>query len=281
MLGVYKDLSNEAYHSDPESISRSGLMAFKKSPSYYWNTYLNPDRPSREKSTDAAIFGNAFHTIVLEPSQFDNRYAVLPETRLLKDLVEEYGKDQGRILYDKQKQTLQEIKEQGKIVLKSEQLDKLRAMQQSVYKHPQAWDLISNALYEHSIFWDDPHTGIRCKTRPDIWQENMTVDLKTIHSADERSFQYSMMDYGYHIQAAMNREGIFRATEKDIKNHVFICVEKEFPYSVAVYILDLTVIEYAHIEFKKLLTSFAECKQKNEWVGYETKTIFLPSWVNN
>lgn len=266
-IGVYKDLSNHDYHADTESISRSGLMEFKTSPFHYWNKYVNPNRPDREKTTDAALFGNAFHTMVLEPDTFDQRYAILPEG------IDRRTK-QGKADFDDFL-----LKSAGKVALKADQLETLRQMQQSVYNHTEAKELIPNALYEHSIFWNDPHTGIKCKTRPDIWHDNMTVDLKTISSADERTFQSSMMGYGYHLQAAMNREGIFHTGGKDIKNHVFICVEKEFPFAVAVYILDITVLEHAHIEFKKLLTSFAECKQKNEWRCYETKTIYLPGWV--
>jgi len=264
-VGVYKDLDIEAYHST-DGLSRSGLMEFKKSPSHYWNAYLNENAPARE-ATDAMVFGNAFHTMVLEPNTFDQRYAILPEgiDRRTKQGKEDFADFMSKSI--------------GKTVIKGDQLETLRQMQQSVYKHPQAWDLISGALYEHSLFWNDPHTGVKCKTRPDIWHHNMTADLKTISSADERTFQRAMVQHGYHFQAAMNREGIFHNDGKDIKNHTFICVEKEFPFMVAVYILDHTVIDYAHVEFKKLLTSFAECKQNNDWKGYETKTIFLPNWV--
>ena len=129
------------------------------------------------------------------------------------------------------------------------------------------------------IFWDDQQTGLRLKTRPDAWHENMTVDLKTIASADPRSFQNAMAQRGYHIQSAMNREGIRAATGKDVINHVFVCVEKTFPFLVAVYILDETALDHAHNTLRKVLPEMKECLNTQVWAGYETMTIGLPAWM--
>jgi exodeoxyribonuclease VIII len=152
-------------------------------------------------------------------------------------------------------------------------------MKESVLKHPQAASLIFGGLVEHSLFWEDPHSGIRCKTRPDVWHKNMTVDLKTTASADERSFASSIASFGYHLQSAMNREGIFHNGGNDIITHTFVCVEKEWPYLVAVYILDQNTLDCAHNMFKNTLQQFKECVIRDEWPSYETKEISLPAWA--
>lgn len=279
--GVYTDLDIEKYHS-VEGVSRSGLIEFNKTPFHYWNKYLNPERPASEP-TEAMIFGNAFHTFILEPHLFDSRYCIEPEHTLLKDFVEMYGKDNGRLLFDKQKDDYANflLKSASKQVLTHKQIETLSFMKQSLENHPQAMDLIIGGRIEHSLFWIEPHTGTLCKTRPDVWHDGFTADLKTIAAADERSFVKALIAHGYHIQAAMNREGIRENTGKDIKSHTFVCVEKTFPYPVAIYILDITALEFAHVKFKKLVTDFAECKYNNVWNGYETKTIFLPEWAEN
>lgn len=265
--GVYKDLDIEKYHST-SGISRSGLMEFRRSPSHYWNAYHNPNRPPKEP-TEAMIFGNAFHTFILEPHTFNDRYAIYPEglDRRTKDGKAEYE--------------LFNANNKGKTVLTAKHLEQLEAMKESIQRHPQASDLINDALYEQSLFWNDPHTGVLCKTRPDIWHANMTVDLKTIISADERTFTSAMMMHGYHIQSAMNRQGILETGGDDIKTHVFLCVEKTFPFSVAVYILDIAVLDFAHMSFKNLITDYKQSVENNAWPSYATKTIFLPKWAES
>ena len=279
--GVYSDLDIEKYHS-VDGVSRSGLMKFDLTPSHYWNEYLNPERPAKEP-TEAMIFGNAFHTFILEPHLFGQRYCVEPEHKLLKDLKAEFGESMGKHLFEAQKVNYAnfEIMSASKQILTLKQIETLSAMKKSLQQHDQGMALIEGGRIEHSLFWNEPHTGVLCKTRPDVWQDGFTADLKTIAAADERSFTKSLVSLGYHLQAAMNREGIFENTGKDIKSHTFVCVEKTFPYPVAIYILDITALEFAHVKFKKLVTEFAECKKSNVWPGYPTKTIFLPEWAEN
>jgi exodeoxyribonuclease VIII len=273
--GIYTDLDIEKYHS-VDGVSRSGLMEFSRTPAHYWNRYLNPDRPASEP-TEAMIFGNAFHTFVLEPHLFEQRYfvnnvqePVIDEKPLKKDLQAEYGKELGADMYEEAKlyeaeqrrerdhfREQMRIKAEGKILLSNNQYETLCLMSESLSKHAQGMALIEGGTFEQSIFWNEPHTGELCKTRPDVWHDGFTADLKTIAAADERTFTQALVKHGYHLQAAMNREGIRENTGKDIKSHTFVCVEKTFPFSVAVYILDITALEFAHVKFKKLITDFA------------------------
>src|SRR5688572_15604776 len=108
LSGIQSNLSNDAYHADTDSISRSALMEFKRSPFHYWSLYLNPERPQREQ-TAALTFGNAFHTFILEPQLFNERYVVEPERVLLKDV--------GRDRYDEYKATIAALSATNKIIL--------------------------------------------------------------------------------------------------------------------------------------------------------------------
>lgn len=300
MLGIYGNLSNDDYHGDKDSISRSGLMQFKKSPASYYHAYINPDRPAKTQTPDMQ-FGSAFHTYVLEPHLFDKQYFVndveLPrvdDKPLKKNLQAQYGKDKGSELYEKAKalEVIQkaardkaiadlDAKAEGKVLFTVDQMDKLRGMKQSVLSHPQGRQLIQGGKIEHSIFWECPHTGVKCKTRPDIWHENMTVDLKTTKDASPRAFQSSIATFGYHVQSAFNREGIYHSGGADIKTHVFLVVEKDWPYAVGVYILDIEALEHGLVVMKNNLRDFARCKEHNDWPGYATETIGLPAWAMN
>lgn len=298
MIGIFKDLSNDDYHAHTESISRSGLWDFKRCPAKYWNNYINPDREPK-KTTPEMQFGSAFHTFVLEPHLFDKEYCVydikLPENYekpLKRDLQAQFGDKIGAEMYEDAKLKEARYKAEkeriladfsaksvGKVILTIDQMRTLELMKQSVERHPEASQLIVGGAIEHTFFWDDPHTGVRCKTRPDILFDNMTVDLKTTDDASERGFIKSMAQYGYHLQAAFNREGVFHTGGNDIKTHTFICVEKKWPHLVGVYYLDQITLDYAHNLFKNTLTDFKKCRDENVWRGYETKEISLPAWA--
>jgi exodeoxyribonuclease VIII len=266
---VFHDLDNDAYHWH-KAISRSGVVEFMKSPANYWNAYHNDDRPKKE-STQAMNFGTAFHTLMLEPHLFEKQFVVKPEQVFLKDTDRE--------TFDNYKAYMAKLAKSKKIILSIDEMATLHHMKNSIEKHPQAMELISHAKYEHSIFWTDEDTGLELKTRPDAWHHNMTVDLKTIISADPRTFQSAMVSHGYHIQSAMMREGIRAATGDDILNHIFVCVEKTFPFLVSVYILDETALEAAHNTLRRVLSEIKFCYESNQWPGYETQTIGLPNWA--
>jgi len=269
---VYENMSNDEYHDNKGSISRSGIVEFMESPFRYFKSRFDPEHRVNEQ-TRAMIFGSAFHVFVLERHLFDDQYVVKPDPVLLKNV--------GREKYDAYKAQCETIENSDRIVITAEEYRTLVGMRNAVKEHPEASALIEDGLYEHSIFWDDARTGLKLKTRPDVWHGNMTVDLKTISSADPRTFQNAMAQHGYHLQSAMNREGINAATGEDIKKHVFVCVEKSLPFLVAVYILDETALDSAHNTLRRVLPSMKFCAETNQWPGYETQTIGLPAWAEN
>ena len=167
--GIYTNLSSEDYHSDKNSISRTALMEFKKSPYKYWAHHLNPDRP--EKITKPSwTFGTAFHTFILEPHLFEQHYFIMPEKLFLKDV--------GRKLYEEYKAIEKEAEETTKEVLSRSDYLKLCAMRDAINRNGRAKELIEGAIYESSYFWQDEHSGLMVKSRPDILHSNIYVDLK-------------------------------------------------------------------------------------------------------
>ena len=136
--------------------------------------------------------------------------------------------------------------------------------------------LIKDAQYEQSIYWIDEDTGLLCKCRPDILHANCVADLKTTKSANSRMFQYSMRDYGYHIQAAMIYEGLKAVTGKEYKDFIFIAVEKEPPYATVCYQLDELALLQGVSDFKSSLQHLKECKAAYSWPSYENQVIGLP-----
>jgi hypothetical protein len=269
--GIYPDLHNEYYHGDKESISRSALMDFIKSPYHYWANHINPYRPPKE-STDAMEFGSAFHTFVLEPDKFYDEYGMEPPKVLLKDVGED--------IYRTYKNKCDELAKSDKKIITAQIYALSVFMKDALLKDENAKGLIENATYEQSYFWEDKATGLMLKCRPDIQHANMIVDLKTVASAEERVIQREVFDRGYDIQAAMIRDGIFETTGKRIDNFILLCVEKKYPYCIGIYILDEEVLNRADIVYKQKLLELKQCQEANEWPSYPIATIGLPKWMS-
>ncbi|HEY2566533.1 MAG TPA: PD-(D/E)XK nuclease-like domain-containing protein [Candidatus Aquirickettsiella sp.] len=261
--GLY-DLSIEDYHRGL-GISRSGLMEFKRSPYHYWYKYLNPDYQP-EPATTAQILGNALHTYVLEPNEFEKRYFVISEfNKTTKE-----GKARWQQI---------QFELGNREILSFHQYQTLQHMTASLQKHKLAMQLIENAEIEQSLYWTDPDAGILCKCRPDILRCNLICDLKTAQDGSPRSFQYAVFNYGYHIQAVMIQEAIKQLKQTVIKDFLFLVIEKSAPYAISIYQLDEASIEQGRHEFKQLLMRYKHCLETNEWPTYTIQEISLPRYA--
>lgn len=261
--GTY-NISSEIYH-EGSGISRSGLMEFKRSPYHYWYKYLNPDYKP-EPVTQAQIIGNALHSLILEPNEFEKRYFVIPEfNKVTKEGKERWQKLKAEI--------------GNKEPLSFHQYQTLQHMTANLKKNKLATQLIENAEIEQSLYWADPDTGILCKCRPDILRNNLVCDLKTALNGSPRSFQYAAFDYGYYIQAAMVREAIKQLKQKVIKDFLFLVIEKSAPYAISIYQLDEASLDKGYQEFKTLLARYQQCLETNDWPAYSIQEISLPRYV--
>jgi exodeoxyribonuclease VIII len=62
---------------------------------------------------------------------------------------------------------------------------------------------------------------------------------------------------------------------------VFIAVETEPPYLVAVYVASETMTSRGRIEYQTDLDTFRECLASDTWPGYSSSplTLDLPKWA--
>lgn len=266
--GVY-NMSIEDYHSGA-GFSRSKLIHFNKSPlHFYHEAYGNAKKQKLAdviKKSNPLEFGNALHTYVLERDDFDNRYIAMPKINRATTVGKNAYKDF-------------QSKSEGKLIICGDALKEIEGMANAIDGHKDAKSLISGAEYEKSLFWTDPETGILCKVRPDIWHNNFICDLKTTQSGVYRDFQKSVYSYSYHIQAGMIQEALKHVLGIDMHNFIFVAVEKEAPYAVAVYQLDAMAISLGVAKFKNILQGIKKCQDENNWPSYPNSIITVPQWA--
>lgn len=262
--GIYNNISNEAYHQGP-GISRSALMEFRKSPYHYWYKYKNRDYVE-EPSTSTQVFGNAFHSFILEPQKFASQFYILPKF----DKRTKAGLERWHHIQREQV---------NKICLTEEQHQVLQHMAESLKQNGLALKLIEKAQIEQSLYWNDPDTGILCKCRPDILRPRLVADLKTAQDGSAWAFSKAVYEYGYHIQAAMIREALQVIQGIDIQSFWFLVIEKSAPYVVSTYKLDAAALEKGKEDFKALLSRYQACLKTNHWPAYEAQEISLPHYA--
>lgn len=278
-------IPNEEYHKGP-GISRSGLMKLKRSPYHYWNQYINLDYEPDEP-TPILILGSFFHTLVLEPHLLEERFFVNPESETL-DEEDKKDKEKKKELKEKKNKIKEEKKhaeETGKLIISKKEANKAYAMLESLKRKDggELYECIRDtkiAKIEQSIYWTDEETGILCKARPDIIYGNIVIDLKTTANASPWNFSKISYDKGYHIQAAMVKEGLRIVENINMSKFRFIAIETSKPYVVTNPPFSQEALEVGHNEFKSLLNKYKECSENNHWPSYEEQEINIPRYAS-
>lgn len=128
---------------------------------------------------------------------------------------------------------------------------------------------------ELSLFWEDEETGVLLKCRPDFlpYDCKLVPDYKTACSVNPETFYGDFIKFGYHVQAAMYKEGIKAVTGIEVDSFFFVAQEKEPPYITQVYLPDNTIIHYGRKAAKKAINTYLECMEKGFWDTYTSHVI--------
>jgi len=260
--GIYKDLDINTYHASV-GLSSSGIRLLLKSPKKYWFKYIS-GLSVDDKSSDDQVFGNAVHTAILEPGAFDSRYFVTEK-------ITRSGKKWQDIL----------AAAGGKYVLFDTDYSAIQSILRSISEVSIVKQLIGNGNVEQSLYWNEQETGSLCKTRPDFFNEQCVIEIKTTRDASKSEFAKSIHNYGYHVQAAMQLDGIKSLTGSAPPYFMFIAIEKEVPFVTSAYLLSERDIEQGRRLYKKALVTYQDCINRNYWPGYgdQLEEISLPVWA--
>lgn len=283
--GVIYDLDINAYHSSP-GISKTGLDRINRSPAFFYDVTLNPDRPP-EKERAGQLEGNLAHCAILEPDEFEKRYAVLPADA--PDRPTE-------VMLNAKKPSESSIKRQewwaewdsktaGKVTISRAQRETAMRQAESVRKLPDIAEALASGRPEVSGFWIDPETGVLCRCRPDWVHEFdsgcVVIDVKTYSDASPEEFAKQAARKRYDVQDAFYSDGFQIASGKEVMAFIFLAVESDYPYQSSAVMLDAVGKESGRHKYRRNLNTYAKCLQTNEWPGYSTgiETIELPRWA--
>ena len=202
--GTYSKITDEEYHSDDAIGSTSVKRAWSES---IWHMKF----ASSDISPDAARLGRLVHTEALEAEK--NRIVLGPEVRRNANVWKEAELT---------------AEARGQILVKQSEYTQIMKMVDGLHSQKVCSDLLTakNRKCELSVFITHPKTGLRLKTRCDVYDpKSRTIgDIKTVQSI--KNFNHDCWRYGYPLQASFYRMVMQNAGYK-VDRFLFLTVEKK------------------------------------------------------
>jgi hypothetical protein len=279
-------ISDEEYFAIKGSVNASTLKElYRKSPKHYQAGLDFPEPEPR-----VFVLGSAIHCIVLENSEFSDRYTVMPEfepTEVDKKTGEVKPKASGwKNTKDyKQQKAIWCKKHSDKIILEREELDLcvniMKAVDLSPFRH-----LIQDGAAEITVLAKCRNMDAKGKFDLLIESEHeiIIVDLKTTKDASEEGFMKSVFNYDYDLAAAWYKEMLLSIPgyeQKEIR-FMWLAVEKQPPFSVCCYEASDEVLNNGRAKCSKALVKYKEWLAVGAESGYTAETqvvpIKVPSW---
>ena len=272
-------LSYEDYAAQP-GLRASHLKKMRRSPAHFKASMAEEKKPSA-----ALEFGKKFHFAIENPEKFRDLMVIEPEfVGKTKD-----GRDSTRSAEAKEKKAIwySDLRP-DQIVVTAEESFNLTGMLNSVTKHKLVGKLIRTGVRETSLWTKDPETDLDLQCRFDFISEyGHPVDFKTTMDASKGSFTWDIFSdkfesSPFYILAAAHYAHIARVS-KQVNGESFylVAVEKEPPWGVVVYPLDLGALDVGERHRARLTRQYAQCVKTGEWPCYEERAVptEIPQWV--
>lgn len=268
-MQIFKDLSNEKYHSyGSEYISSSFVKGVAK---HSVAKALQPLEPSQ-----ALIFGDAFHSYMEDMRKFYDRFVVFDDTEIIESIKESrpdisvpsMTKD-----YKKFKSEFESKLSEGQSVISKDDMDTIEAMHASIITNRGLQWIYDKVDFDH--VWDEYSFlsseldiyGLQYRVRPDRllvssngddYKREAIIDWKTCQDASEKSFRSDFWRYRYDLQCAF----YCMVLEVPMSSFYYVAVEKNYPYNCCVYGIDTETQERASKELSEILHRISVWKRK-------------------
>lgn len=255
----YSDMSNEDYHAHSTEYISSSFV--KNASKHSIKKALLPfDDASNAK---ALILGDAFHTLMESESNFDERFSVLDDADIVRQITEARPQIKVPQMTSEYKKWLEE-QDQSKQMITLAEHNMLYNMKESVMfnaSFTQLKMLGYQQLKEYSYFTKEPDEryGLMFRIRPDLQivekdGYRCIIDYKTCQDASHSAFKKDFYKYRYDLQAVF----YCWVLGIDASNFYFVAVSKNEPYESAVYGLDDYTIAQAASDLHATLQYIAD-----------------------
>lgn len=253
---IYFGVSEADYHAIGHEVALSKSLL--------WDFYPSPwawARREPKKATEAMVWGSLVDCLLLQPDQFNACFAVSP--------FDSFQTKEARIWRDAQslpiitRDTLQEAWRAVKVL---EENGRVNA-------------IISQSKPQVSVFanvqFPDIGTPYGAKCRIDLLPfsegEKIIWDLKTVASLSR--LEWTILDRGYHVQAAWYLDLYNLASGDDRDSFGFIFQESKPPYEIALVELDSDAIAAGREWYVKAVQRWHECQTTGIYPSPTAETV--------
>jgi hypothetical protein len=246
----------DSYHLRPE-LSASMIKTLLDSPEkFHWQHVLN--RPA-VKPTDAMELGTVIHEDQLL-AVWEQSWVEIPESALSGN-----GHRRGAAWEQFKREN------KGKILLKSDQIEKIKWIREAVESNPFAAKLLdassTNALNEITITADAPlsdGTTQAMRGRLDRLTD-FVLDFKTISDLGERTIKYRPVDHRWDIQAVNYQLLVQSIRGGSLPDVYFIVVETAVPYRCEVICPCQQTLAAAALVLQDAIEEIIERTKSGNW----------------
>lgn len=234
---------------------------------------LNFYEGNGDEETKAKTKGSAVHCLLLEPNQFDKRYAVQPE-----DWGDLTKNAEGKPRWDAFKK-----ENAGKACLTFKDVGSfLVKLKAKVRNHIPLRYLLAIGRPEVSIFVQDVF-GVHTKIRVDLLTSDTMWDVKTsTEGMTNEEIYKTIKRYKYDFSAAYYMRVGNIALNNTIKNFGWIFVDTSSPaLHIRLVTCPISLLQSADERVISSLTKIAQCQRDNVWPGYidEIEELKIPRWA--
>lgn len=256
---VVHDMPAAEYHA-AEALGSSTIRALLSSTPAHALYKLRHSEPS-----EAMALGTAVHCSVLTPQLYSAEIAIAPEC----DRRTTLGKEtHAKFLSSVGNRTVITLKQQ-------ETVDKVWGAINACRTAKALLDRCQQR--ELSLFHLDKYAT---KARIDAYGRGIVLDIKTTRDASRAAFERSISQYGYGIQAAHYRR-VMEGVQLPFTDFIFIVVETEPPYGVAVYAMEEEVIALYEPQVEQAISDWTVCQETQSFRAYpdEIQKVGVPRWL--
>ncbi len=270
------EVTTEQYHADP--LERPSLNAsvatelIQKSAKHAWQIHPRLGGKPKEQTPEMTD-GTLYHALLLGSGL--DRIAVLD----VKDWRTNAAKDARDTAFA-----------QGKTIIKLSDFELAMEAAEKIAKRIREFGIPLDANPEMKVAWSENTEDGEVLCRGMLDQsfvrasgEATIYELKMIRSADAKTVQRHVLDYGYDIQEAAYREALaalFPET-RGRTDFVFVFCETDPPYEVRPARLTAEFLARGWAQWKRAVRTWARCLKTGVWPGYVDgiDVVDVPPWA--
>lgn len=233
-------------------------------------------------ATNAMQFGNKYHTLILEPEEFEDSFVVMPDFSTMPQNVTSKGDPSTSWATSFCKDSVADFNFQadldGKQVITQAEYDKAMEMLQSIVSTPRAVEIIRSSRRELTLFCEIDDVPMKC--RIDLCGKSL-ADLKGTNDATPSKFGRTCANMRYDFKMAIYREA-FKQNFSYVPKVELIAVETQGDFDCVVYPMPEEILDAGFVRVRNVIRQYKECLDSGVWPGIDrgrrTVDLAWPVW---